>query len=193
MSTIKPPDIGKNILAIRQANRLSLAALSARCGVSKAMLSQIEQHKTNPTVSIVWKISQALALPLEQLIAQNEPATFELLRQEDAPTILSPDRKVRISVLSPVRDAEKLEIYSINFSPRSQLKSQGHFPGTEEIFTVIQGRVRIEAAGRRAELAGGDTLRYRADAEHIITNLLSKNSQGLVVVKFHEINLKKSK
>ena len=54
-----PPMIGKNIQRIRNSRKLTLNVLSERSGVSKAMLSQIESDKVNPTVATVWKIAQA--------------------------------------------------------------------------------------------------------------------------------------
>ena len=53
-----PPMIGKNIQRIRSARKLTLNVLSERSGVSKAMLSQIESDKVNPTVATVWKIAR---------------------------------------------------------------------------------------------------------------------------------------
>ena len=57
--------IGKNIMHYRKKKGISLDELARRSGVSKSMLSQIEQEKTNPTVITVWKISRALDTTIE--------------------------------------------------------------------------------------------------------------------------------
>ena len=69
-----PPMIGKNIQRIRSSRKLTLNVLSERSGVSKAMLSQIESDKVNPTVATVWKIARGLNVELNDLLeADDEP------------------------------------------------------------------------------------------------------------------------
>ena len=68
MEPAKPPLIGKNIQKLRKARGLTLDVLSERSGVSKAMLSQIEQEKANPTVATVWKIAQGLDAEINSLL-----------------------------------------------------------------------------------------------------------------------------
>ena len=63
-----PPMIGKNIQRIRSSRKLTLNVLSERSGVSKAMLSQIESDKVNPTVATVWKIARGLNVELNDLL-----------------------------------------------------------------------------------------------------------------------------
>ncbi|MBM4082873.1 MAG: helix-turn-helix transcriptional regulator, partial [Planctomycetes bacterium] len=58
----KPPALGKNVLRFRKRKNLSLDELAQRSGVSKAMLSQVEQEKVNPTVAVVWKIAHGLGV-----------------------------------------------------------------------------------------------------------------------------------
>ena len=48
--------VKENLKNIRHNRKLSLDKLAIRCGVSRAMLSQIEQGKSAPTISVLWKI-----------------------------------------------------------------------------------------------------------------------------------------
>ncbi len=57
MKPAPPPQIGSNIQRIRKEQGLTLEVLAERSGVSKAMLSQIESDKVNPTVLTIWKIA----------------------------------------------------------------------------------------------------------------------------------------
>ena len=66
-----PPMIGKNIQRLRNARNLTLNVLSERSGVSKAMLSQIESDKVNPTIATVWKIARGLGVDLQDLLDAN--------------------------------------------------------------------------------------------------------------------------
>ena len=63
------PAIGANLHKERRRRQLSLAELAASSGISKAMLSQIESDKVNPTIATMWKIAHALNIELETLIS----------------------------------------------------------------------------------------------------------------------------
>ncbi len=64
----KAPKVGKNLKHERMQKNMSLDMLSQSSGVSKAMLSQIETNKVNPTLVTLWKISQALSVDIGQII-----------------------------------------------------------------------------------------------------------------------------
>ena len=52
--------IAKNFATLRKQRGLSLEKVSELTRVSKAMLSQIEKAKSNPSVSTLWKIANGL-------------------------------------------------------------------------------------------------------------------------------------
>ena len=69
----EPPRVGDTLAALRQAQALSLDALSRKAGVSKSMLSQIERAQANPTVAVVWRLANALGVPLGELLGSAPP------------------------------------------------------------------------------------------------------------------------
>ncbi len=171
MDMHQPPDIGPNIMNLRKQKNMSMDSLSKRSGVSKSMLSQIEQEKTNPTVVTVWKIARALDVSVEELLYTNGDNQIEVLRREDAPLIYSDDRSCIIRVNSPIHMADNLELYHMTFKPLGKLSSQPHFPNSEEFLTVISGQFKITAGSNSSILNEGDTGRYKADISHSIENL----------------------
>ena len=68
MKPAPPPQIGTNIQRIRKEQELTLEALAERSGVSKAMLSQIESDKVNPTVLTIYKIARGLEVELDAIL-----------------------------------------------------------------------------------------------------------------------------
>lgn len=53
---------------VREENHVSLRALSALSGVSKNYLSEIENGKANPTISVLCDIAYALDVPLDRIV-----------------------------------------------------------------------------------------------------------------------------
>jgi transcriptional regulator with XRE-family HTH domain len=176
--------IGKNIMHYRKRKGISLDELSKRSGVSKSMLSQIEQEKTNPTVVTVWKISRVLETTIEELVEIGNDSPIEVLHREEVPLFFSEDRSCTIHVNSPIHMKDNMELYTLTFTPRGILDSKPHYPKAEEFLTVISGRVRVIAGEYEAVLNEGDTARYRADRDHAIENLDDSQTTAYLVVLF---------
>jgi len=60
--------IGHNIRTIRETKNISQQDLASLCNFEKANLSRIEAGRTNPTVSTLYKISQALEITISELV-----------------------------------------------------------------------------------------------------------------------------
>lgn len=61
-------DIGKALKLCRTAKDLSLEAVAERAEISVSYLSRIENHQREPTLSLVGKLADALAVPTPVLI-----------------------------------------------------------------------------------------------------------------------------
>jgi len=180
----QPPPIGKNITVLRKHNNMSLDELARRSGVSKSMLSQIEQEKANPTVVTVWKIARSLNIPISELMESENLSPIDIIRKDDAPLIFSDDHNVKFRINSPIHMTDNLEIYNISFKPNSKNTSTPHFPNTEEFFTVISGKFKIISGDYTVVLNEGDTARYKADQEHSIENISEVEAEAYLVVNF---------
>ncbi len=182
----KPPSIGKNVKYERSDQKLSLDELSVASGVSKAMLSQIESGKVNPTVATMWKIAHGLGVEFNVLMKGEgkKIRRFDINRKADITTLDADAEGVHIKVLSPVAMAEDLELYLLTFKPQAELNSQPHYPGTEEFLTVLEGKVRVSAGDSETILNEGDVLVYQCDIEHQIKNLAVTESKIYLVVRF---------
>jgi transcriptional regulator with XRE-family HTH domain len=69
-----PTAVGPRVRALREAMGLSLRELALRCGVSSAMLSQVERGETSPTLQVAARIASGLELRLSQLLRLDEGA-----------------------------------------------------------------------------------------------------------------------
>jgi transcriptional regulator with XRE-family HTH domain len=72
--------IGPRVRALREAMGLSLRELAIRCGVSSAMLSQVERGETSPTLAVASRIAAGLELRLSQLLRLDESDSVTIVR-----------------------------------------------------------------------------------------------------------------
>lgn len=179
------PKLGKNIGEIRRSKNISLEELAKRSGVSKGMISQIEQEKVNPTVAVVWKIAYGLDVPFQNLIEAGDAETlFNPLHKSDSVLLEKDDSKCVFRILSPMYLAEKLEIYLLKIEEGGCLESEPHQQGSEEFITVLDGKVSVEIGSNKAVLGEGDSIHYRADLQHTIRNVADSASKIYMVVNY---------
>src|SRR5436190_15264689 len=169
----KPSDsaLGDRVRELRQKKGWTLDALSAACGVSRSMLSQIERNGVNPSVAVALRIAQAFGIPLGTLVdAPAAGVKIEVVRAGDRSTHFRSDKDCRIRTLSPLHLEKDVEFYEIRLRPGGALRSAPHFAGTREILTVQQGSVRLTSGGGTQDLTAGDSAHYPADVPHEIVN-----------------------
>lgn len=163
--------LGKTIQRLRKAYNLSLSELSEQSGVAKSIISQIERNETNPTLATVWRLSQALDMSVERVLASSEDAPFvEKLSRADTPLLVSDDGLCRLSIIGWIKTVEWLQYYDFHAEPGGELDSDGHQRGAIECLSVLDGALDVDVAGAVETVKAGETLRYRCDRRHVIRN-----------------------
>src|SRR6185295_11197827 len=70
--------VADNLRDRRKDRGLSLDQLAVASGVSRAALSQIETCKSNPSLSVLWKIAVGLQIPFAELIGESRETVSQL-------------------------------------------------------------------------------------------------------------------
>jgi transcriptional regulator with XRE-family HTH domain len=180
----EPPRVGATLAALRAQRGLSLDELSRLAGVSKSMLSQIERNQANPTVAVVWRLANALGVPVGQMLGEARPAppAIEAVPAHNLPSLKSPDGLCELRILGPIELAGQFEWYQLTVQPGGSLDSQAHEPGSREHLTVHSGTLEVQAGPESARLRHGETARYAVDVPHRIHNPGKTTAQALLVV-----------
>ncbi len=162
--------VADNLRVLRKQRELSLDDLSARSGVSRATLSQIETSKTNPTIAILWKIAAGLGVPFASLLGESRPERVRVLRRGDSQVLRSADGKLESRPLTPAGASPMVECYELRLAPRAVSQSDAHARGTAESVTVLTGSLRLRVGDEAVELAAGDSVYFEADVAHAYEN-----------------------
>jgi transcriptional regulator with XRE-family HTH domain len=163
--------LGKTIQRLRKAYNLSLSELAEQSGVAKSIISQIERNETNPTLATIWRLSQALDISIERVLAAHDDDPFvERITRADTPVLRSEDGKIRLDIIGWIRTVEWLQWYDVTAEPGGELDSEGHQRGSIECLSVISGTMEVEVGGHTERVEAGGTVRYRCDRPHVIRN-----------------------
>ncbi|TNM60339.1 helix-turn-helix domain-containing protein [Aliirhizobium smilacinae] len=70
--------IGKNVRRIRKIRGITQEELSFRSGFTRAYLSELENGRSNPTISSIERIAQELGVTIIDLISSPDSSTTDL-------------------------------------------------------------------------------------------------------------------
>lgn len=176
--------VAESLRKFRQDRQLSLDDLANRSGVSRAALSQIEGRRTNPTLSVLWKIAVGLEIPFIDLLGDSGDAAIRVLRSGDASPLRSADGRTESRMLSPGGANTGTEVFELRFLPRAVHKSEPHARGTTETLIVLSGNLRLNVDGATQDVAAGDSVFFRADVGHTYENPTGREARCINVIHY---------
>src|SRR3712207_215190 len=161
--------LGKTIQRLRKAYNLSLSELAEQSGVAKSIISQIERNETNPTLATIWRLSQALDVSIERVLATSDEEPFiQKSTRSDTPILVSDDGKMRLAIIGWIKTVEWLQWYDVQADPEGVLDSEAHQRGSVECLSVLEGEFEVEVSETTQRAKAGETLRYRCDRPHTV-------------------------
>jgi transcriptional regulator with XRE-family HTH domain len=176
--------VAESLRILRQERHLSLDQLAGASGVSRAALSQIESARTNPTLTILWKVAVGLGVPFQTLLNTNKSDKTRLLRAADMVPLRSTDGRVESRLISPAGTADRVEIYELRFQPKGVLRSEPHGPQSTETVFVLMGVLRVTVGDEIHQLSAGDSLFFQADVRHLYENPTTRETRCLDVIGY---------
>jgi transcriptional regulator with XRE-family HTH domain len=176
--------VAESLHRLRKDRRMSLDQLSAASGVSRAALSQIEGSRTNPTLSLLWKVAVGLGVPFQALLGGEQSGRPQILRAGDAPALRSTDGRMESRLLSPAGASQGLDVYELRFLPKGIHRSEAHGQGTTETVIVLTGAIRVSTGDESHDLTAGDSMFFRADAPHAYENRSSHEARCIDIISY---------
>lgn len=177
--------IGIRVHMLREAMGLSLRDLSGRCGVSSAMLSQVERGDTSPTVAVAQKIASGLGLSLSQLLRLDEGDPVTVVRSGDR----MKGRQAQghsYEVITPASAGQRYQVSLHSLEASSATAAEGdppmHEPGSRETVFVQKGTVSLTMDGCSYSLYEGDSVTFDADLPHHFENSGRGRAEMVAVV-----------
>lgn len=181
-----PSIVGQNLKRLRKGRGYSLERLAEISGVSRAMLGQIETAKSVPTVSLLWKIADALGVPLVNLVATRDSSTTVVLGSDKATVLSSSEGRFLRRHLFPIDRFRGTEFYELRIGAGHREIAEALPAGTRENLVVTHGTLSITVGSERpVTLTSGDAILFEADLAHAYENPGDDEALAYLVVSHH--------
>ena len=138
--------IGAKVRAERQAREWTLDQLAEATGVSRRMIINVEQGSANPSVTTLLRISDALGIGLQALVAVPQTKRVRVVRSGEAPALWTGSGGGRGVLLAGTTPPDVLELWDWTLAPGDRHDSEAHVRGTKEILQVREGMVTVQVA-----------------------------------------------
>jgi transcriptional regulator with XRE-family HTH domain len=182
--------IALRVREYRNAKRISLAELARRTGMSKAMLSKIENAQTSCSLSTLSKLAEALSVPVTAL--------FRGVDAEREAVFVPSGHGARISrrgsnvghvyqLLGSLRGEHKrIEPLLVTLTEASEVFPLFQHAGTEFLY-MLEGRMVYGHGDTHYEMAPGDALQFDGEGPHGPVELLELPINFLSVTAYGSI------
>jgi len=135
--------IGTRVRNLRTRHRYSLERLANLAGVSRAMLSQIENGQSVPTIVLLNKVADALDVPLVTLVAAPKSRQTVVLKRSTSKVIASASGKFQLRPLFPSENELRAQFYEAVIAPQHCEELEARAGGTKETYVVVRGRIEL--------------------------------------------------
>ncbi|MGM0603804.1 MAG: helix-turn-helix domain-containing protein [Bacillota bacterium] len=165
--------LGKKIRETRVAKGMNLSNLAEKISKTPSYLSQIERGLSEPSITALREISQALGVPMFYFLNDTHDHC-QVVRKDNRKTLTLPDSHLSYELLSPDL-SHQMEMVYFNMEPGANTCEDPLPHDGEECSFVLKGKMEIQVGGEYYTLKEGDSIYYKANIPHKITNVGDEN------------------
>lgn len=180
--------ISSRIKEKRKEKKITLQELAAEAGVTKGLISQIENNRTVPSLTVLLSIIKSLHVDLNDffekidLLDKNEPAIIRASQYENIEKEYAEGIEYR-RITSFKYDGKLVDIV---FYKQSRSVRKGYVSTNAHEFNyMIKGSMQYTIENKKYKLNAGDSFYYDARKSHT-TKCLSTEPYEMLVVYFFE-------
>ncbi|MGW4202915.1 helix-turn-helix domain-containing protein [Streptomyces sp. NPDC004726] len=162
--------LARNLKRWRGERGFTLDALAARAGVSRGMIIQIEQARTNPSVGTTVKLADALGISITTLLDYEQGPQVRVVPPEQAVRMWSTPAGSFNKLLIGTEEHGPLELWSWLLLPGEGSESDPHPGGTVELILVASGVLTLVVDGVEHEVPAGASATFQANVPHAYRN-----------------------
>jgi DNA-binding XRE family transcriptional regulator len=180
--------LGTTIRELRQKHGLTIASVAEQVGISRGMLSKIENAQTSTSLETVTKLASAFGVSLSTLFRNyNMPVGgAQLVKSGEGMEVVRRGTKCghTYHLLAYEQGQTKLfEPFLITMDDASEVFPTFEHPGIELIY-MLEGKLEYRHGQHTYLLEPGDTLTFRGDVPHGPEKLLELPIRFLAMIHY---------
>ncbi|SFN03602.1 helix-turn-helix domain-containing protein [Thermodesulforhabdus norvegica] len=186
---VRALQIGNKVRELREKQHYTLQDLSAKTGLSKALLSQIENNRVIPPIATLLRLAKALNVGLSYFFqdeVKGETVYITRLNERIRVDRRAHHREGEVDYVYEALETKKhdkhMEPFYVEFPPleTSDMVFTSH--EGEEFVYVMEGTLEFRTADRVERLEAGDCIYFDSSQGHSFRSLEDRPAKAIVVV-----------
>ncbi len=190
-------DIGRRLAAHRAARGMRVADLAREVGVTPSLISQIEHGQSRPSVSTLFALAQALAVPVDAFFRESPPApepdadSGPAAPPGDGRYVVRRGSRAVIDIEGGVHwerltrtTHPHLDFFELIYEPGAQSHPRPYtHPGTEMVL-ITTGAFDITIGFDTTRLHPGDSISFPSTMPHRYHNPTQHTARAVTVILY---------
>ncbi len=173
--------ISDGIKMLRVQHKLTQTKLANLAGIPRATLANMESDSSNPSISLVVKVAQALGVTVDDLISRKKSANITEVERVDMPVLHLDDGRFASTKASPI-STQNVQVNDISMMPNCYCKGVPHPEGSHELFLCLEGTATVEVQGEKHLVEAGNLIYFHGHLPHYYGNDSLKPVHAVAVV-----------
>lgn len=180
-------DVGDRLRELRQERGMSMRALARESGLSANALSMIERGRTSPSVSTLYKLAEAMEIPITAFFRE-EPPRHDIVFQKASKRTRVPFMRGVWEGLGGEQFVGRVEPFMLTLESGASSGPFGILHTGHEFVLCLRGQLEYQIENQHFLLEPGDSLLFAAQFKHRWRNPGNTVSSAIVVVSGFEID-----
>lgn len=174
-------DVGTRLRELREARTISMRGLATKSGLSANALSMIERGKTSPSVSTLYKLADALGVPITEFFGPPVEKANAILVKADERTRVPFARGVWEG-LGGEKFEGRVEPFVLTLESGASSGPHTMIHSGHEFVFCLRGQLEYLVEKHVYQLEAGDSLLFAAQLNHRWRNPGNTVTNALIVL-----------
>ncbi len=177
-------NLGISIKRERKSKNMRLSEVADIAGVSKSLLSKIENFRTIPSLPVLIKITNALKINIGELFSELEETKEPdyIITRRDEMEVVKREKSKGFLYQSLILKSRKdffFESFIVTLEKGSERKTVS--TNGDEFLFILEGSIDLILGNDRISLCGGDSIYFNGRIPHVPKNTSEGKTRFLII------------
>lgn len=175
--------LAMRIRDLRKKRGLTLEQLAERSGLTRSVLSKVENFRVTPSLPALGRIAKALQVSVAEIFEGLDEKPELVVVRKNERTLVERDRpksKIRYEALAHKRQNKAMEPFLVQIPPGNARKEALTHEG-EEFLLVLSGEIDLEYGDTVVHLGQDDAAYFEGSVKHRLVNKQKLPADLLIV------------
>ena len=157
-------NLGEALRKVRKEKGISMTELAGKTGYTKSFISQVEKNKTSPSLSSLFRITEALGMSPQEILHEGGSSEKIMIRKNEREAYYHKKSKAKFEFLFNKNPRRKMEPLFFNLKVGGCSDSYSH--EGEEFGTILKGELELTVGDEIYHLKEGDCVYFSSRIMH---------------------------